>query len=317
MAISILVYFITIIPALLSVAYLTLYERKLIGSIQRRKGPNIVGPWGLLQPFADGLKLIIKEIITPMQSNTVLYSLAPIITLTLSLIGWFFIPYGDSITIVDSPYSVLYLFMISSLGIYGVLFAGWSSNSNYAFLGALRSTAQMISYELSIGTILLIIMVTYGTLNLATIIHYSSLSSNLGLLFPCFVLFTVAALAETNRHPFDLPEAEAELVAGYNVEYSSAGFAMFFIGEYSNIIVMCLLQVTLFLGGPNFLSFNGPVVLGIKLLLMTGLFIVVRACLPRYRYDQLLRLGWKVLLPLTLALLIFYVSLFYSFGIRI
>ena len=306
-------YFVLIIPILLSVAFMTLLERKILGGIQRRKGPNIVGFWGLLQPFADALKLLIKETVVPSTANKFLFFIAPIITFSLSLISWVVVPFGYGFVLVDLNIGLLYVFAISSLGVYGIIIAGWSSNSRYAFLGGLRSSAQMISYEVSIGLILMSIILPVGSLNLTDIVIFQeNCVWFIFLYFPCFVLFLVSMLAETNRPPFDLPEAEAELVSGYNVEYSSAGFALFFIGEYANIIFMACLCVILFLGGWDFLMFQyllynfvGIFIFIIKVLVVLFFFIWVRASFPRYRYDQLMRLGWKVFLPLSFSLFLF------------
>lgn len=299
-----------VVPLLIAVAYFTLAERKVIASMQRRRGPNVVGMWGLLQPLADGLKLLIKESIFPSNSNTIIFVLAPILTFLLSLLGWAVIPYGESMVLSDLNVGLLYIFAVSSLGVYGILTSGWSSNSKYAFLGALRSAAQMVSYEVSIGLIIISVLLCAGSLNLSKIVLAQEDIWYIIPLFPVFILFFVSALAETNRAPFDLPEAEAELVAGYNVEYSAMGFALFFLGEYANILMMCALCTILFLGGwlPPFyvLSFiPGPIWFGLKVSFMAFVFIWVRAAYPRYRYDQLMRLGWKVFLPLSLAWVIF------------
>lgn len=300
-----------IIPLLLAVAFFTLVERKVMGSVQRRRGPNVVGFWGLLQPFADALKLLIKETVLPSQSNQLLFIFAPILTLFLSLLGWAVIPVSDNNVFLELNIGLLYIFAISSLGVYGIIISGWSSNSKYAFLGALRSAAQMVSYEVSIGLIILVVVLCAGSLNIVTIVE-SQRTIWYGIpLFPVFIMFFVSTLAETNRPPFDLPEAEAELVAGYNVEYSAVGFALFFIGEYANILLMSSLSVLLFLGGwlPPFNLFFGYIPgifwFNLKLLLLIFTFVWVRASFPRYRYDQLMRLGWKVFLPLSLSWVIF------------
>jgi NADH-quinone oxidoreductase subunit H len=299
---------IIIVPMLIAVAYFTLLERKVIASIQRRRGPNVVGIWGLLQPLADGLKLLIKESIFPSNANVIIFILAPVITFLLSLLGWGVIPFGETAVLSDLNVGLLYIFAVSSLGVYGIITSGWSSNSKYAFLGALRSAAQMVSYEVSIGLIIITVLLCAGSLNLSKIVIAQETVWYIVPLFPVFVLFFISALAETNRAPFDLPEAEAELVAGYNVEYSAMGFALFFLGEYANILMMCALCSILFLGGwlPPFaiLPFTlipGPLWFGMKVAFMAFLFIWVRAAYPRYRYDQLMRLGWKVFLPLSLA----------------
>ena len=298
---------ILVVPVLIAVAFFTLVERKVMATLQRRRGPNVVGISGLLQPFADGLKLIIKETVLPSASNQFLFILAPILTLILSFLGWAAIPFGRGFVLLDTNIGILFLFAISSLGVYGIIIAGWSSNSKYAFLGALRSAAQMVSYEVSIGLIIIGVIVCVGSLNLSEIVLFQKYIWFVFPLFPLFLMFFVSILAETNRPPFDLPEAEAELVAGYNVEYSAVGFALFFIGEYANILLMSSLTVVLFLGGwlsPIFLGFLPlPVTFWfvIKLYFIIYLFVWVRASFPRYRYDQLMRLGWKVFLPLSLG----------------
>ncbi|MEZ5932394.1 MAG: NADH-quinone oxidoreductase subunit NuoH [Alphaproteobacteria bacterium] len=296
-----------LIPLLLSVAYLTYAERKVIGAMQLRQGPMVVGPMGLLQPIADAVKLLFKETIFPTGANKVVFILAPVITFTLAMIGWAVIPFGDGLVIADINVGVLYLFAISSLGVYGILMAGWASNSRYAFLGALRSAAQMVSYEIAIGLIIINVLICAGSLNLSEIVRAQE---NLWYFiphFPMFMIFIASILAETNRHPFDLPEAEAELVAGYNVEYSSMGFALFFLGEYANMILMSAICSILFLGGwlppIDVVPLNwipGPIWLILKICFILFVFIWARATLPRYRYDQLMRLGWKVFLPLSL-----------------
>lgn len=295
------------LPLLGAVAYLTLMERKVIAAMQLRKGPNVVGPFGLLQPLADGLKLMLKEVIIPAESNKALFLLAPIITFVLALIGWAVVPFGEGMVLADINVGVTYLLATSSLGVYGIIIAGWASNSKYAFLGAIRSSAQMISYEVSIGLIIISVVLWVGSLNLSDIVlaqkdHWFALP-----MLPIFVLFFVSALAETNRLPFDLPEAESELVAGYNVEYSSMPFSMFFLGEYANMILISAFAAILFLGGwlPPFdiAIFNmipGIIWLFAKIFFLLFCFIWVRATLPRYRYDQLMRLGWKVFLPFSL-----------------
>jgi NADH-quinone oxidoreductase subunit H len=311
---------IIVVPLLIAVAYFTLAERKVIASIQRRRGPNVVGIWGLLQPLADGLKLLVKESIFPSNSNIIIFVLAPIITFLLSLLGWAVIPFGYTMVLSDLNVGLLYIFAVSSLGVYGILTSGWASNSKYAFLGALRSAAQMVSYEVSIGLIIISVLLCAGSLNLSKIIIAQESIWYIIPLFPVFLMFFISALAETNRAPFDLPEAEAELVAGYNVEYSAMGFALFFLGEYANILMMCALCSVLFLGGwlPPidifpFTLIPGPLWFGLKVSFMAFVFIWVRAAYPRYRYDQLMRLGWKVFLPLSLAWVLFVAGILVGF----
>lgn len=298
-----------IIPLLLSVAYLTYAERRVIGLMQLRRGPNVVGPFGLLQPIADAVKLMFKELIVPTASNKIIFILAPIITFVLALIGWAVIPFDKGLVLANINVGVLYIMAISSLGVYGIIIAGWASNSKYAFLGAVRSSAQMISYEVSMGLVIVTVLLTTGTLNLTEIIEaqrHRPIWIDV-MMAPMAVVFFISVLAETNRLPFDLPEAEAELVAGYNVEYSSMTFAMFFLGEYANMILVSAMTTIFFLGGylPPFgiemLNFVPGIIwfmLKISMLLFT--FLWIRATLPRYRYDQLMRIGWKFFLPLSL-----------------
>jgi len=310
-----------ILPLLIAVAYLTLMERKVIGSIQRRKGPNVVGVAGLLQPLADGLKLFLKETIIPSHANRILFLIAPALTFLLSLSSWAVIPFSENFVLSNINVGVLYVFAVSSLGVYGIIISGWSSNSKYAFLGSLRSAAQMISYEVSIGLIIISLLLCVGSLNLIDIVDAQKNSWFVFGLFPAFLMFFISALAETNRPPFDLPEAEAELVSGYNVEYSSMTFALFFLGEYSNIILMSSLTVIFFFGGwlpPfNFVGFYlipGFFWFSIKVLFFLFVFIWVRASLPRYRYDQLMRLGWKVFLPISLGWVVFIAGFLFFLG---
>ena len=299
---------IIVVPILLAVAYLTYAERKVIGAMQLRRGPNVVGPFGLLQPMADGAKLFLKETVIPSSANRAVFLVAPMLTFFLALVAWAVIPFGEGLVLADINVGILYLFAISSLGVYGVLMAGWASNSKYAFLGALRSAAQMVSYEVSMGFVIISVLVCVGSLNLTDIVEAQRGMWFVIPLLPMAVVFFISTLAETNRHPFDLPEAEAELVAGYNVEYSAMTFALFFLGEYANMILMCGMTTILFLGGwlppIDIAPFNlipGPIWFAIKISALLFIFIWVRASFPRYRYDQLMRLGWKVFLPLSLA----------------
>ena len=298
-------------PLLIAVAYLTLAERRVIGFMQLRKGPNVVGPFGLFQPFADALKLMAKETILPAGANKVVFVIAPMLTFILSLVAWAVIPFGEGLVIANINVGILYLFAISSLGVYGVIMAGWASNSKYAFLGALRSAAQMVSYEVSMGLVIINVLLCAGSLNLTDIVEAQRGMWFALPLLPMFVVFFISTLAETNRAPFDLPEGESELVAGYMVEYSSMSFALFFLGEYANMILMSAMTSVLFLGGwlPLFdiAPFNlipGPIWLIIKISLCLFVFLWVRATTPRYRYDQLMRLGWKVFLPFSLLWLV-------------
>ena len=296
-----------LVPLLLAVAYLTLAERKVIAAMQLRKGPNVVGWFGLLQPLADGLKLFVKETVVPTGANKVVFVLAPMVTFVLALVAWAVIPFDEGMVLADINVGVLYLFAISSMGVYGVIMAGWASNSKYAFLGALRSAAQMVSYEISMGFVIVTVLLCVGSLNLTKVVMAQQNLWFAVPLLPMFVIFFVSTLAETNRAPFDLPEAEAELVSGYNVEYSSMTFALFFLGEYANMILMSALTTVLFLGGwlapfgfAPFTWVPGPIWFAAKISFVLFLFLWVRATFPRYRYDQLMRLGWKVFLPLSL-----------------
>jgi len=299
---------IIVIPVMLSVAYLTYAERKIIGAMHLRKGPNVVGPFGLLQPIADGVKLFLKETVIPSGANRGVFLVAPMLTFILALVAWAVIPFGDGLVLADINVGILYLFAISSLGVYSILMAGWASNSRYAFLGALRSAAQMVSYEVSMGFVIITVLLCVGSLNLSEIVLAQKNVWLVVPLFPMAVIFFISTLAETNRHPFDLPEAEAELVAGYNVEYSAMTFALFFLGEYANMILMAGMTTVLFLGGwlppLDVIPFNwipGPIWFAGKVAFVLFFFLWVRATFPRYRYDQLMRLGWKVFLPVSLA----------------
>jgi NADH-quinone oxidoreductase subunit H len=312
-------FIILILPVLLAVAYMTLFERKILSAIQIRQGPSFIGFYGLLQPFADALKLLTKETIIPFLSNRFLFIFSPLLTFIISSLLWVVIPFDENLIFADLNLGILYILTLSSLGVYGLIIAGWSSNSRYAFLGGLRAAAQMISYEVSIGLILMSILVPVGSLNLIDIVLFQSECIWFIFLYPgLFLMFLVSILAETNRPPFDLPEAEAELVSGYNVEYSAVGFALFFIGEYMNIIFMSSLCVILFLGGWDFFSLKfiklynlGLLFFSLKVLLILFFFVWVRAAFPRYRYDQLMYIGWKVFLPLSFSLLFFNLYFFY------
>ena len=299
---------ILLVPVLVSVAMIVWLDRRVWAFVQKRRGPNVVGPFGLLQSLADALKYIFKEIIIPATSNKVIFILAPIITMTLALISWAVIPFSEDFVLADINVGILYLFAVSSLGVYGIIMGGWASNSKYPFLGAIRSAAQMVSYEVSIGIIIINVLLCVGSLNLTDIVMAQKELWYIIPLFPMFVIFFISALAETNRPPFDLPEAEAELVAGYQTEYSGMMYAMFWLGEYANILLMCAMGSILFLGGwlspIDVFPFNvipSPLWLIFKIILLFVLFALVKAIVPRYRYDQLMRLGWKVFLPLSLT----------------
>jgi len=309
------------IPLLLAVAYFTVAERKIMGAVQRRRGPNVIGFIGLLQALADGLKLFVKETTFPSNSNLAVFLLAPVLSFLLSVIGWAVIPFSHTAVLADVNLGILYIFAISSLNVYGLVLAGWASNSKYAFLGALRSAAQMISYEISIGFIVLSIAVCVGSLNLSKIVLAQKEIWLLVPLFPLFVMFYISMLAETNRHPFDLPEAEAELVSGYNVEYSAMTFALFFLAEYSNMLLMSALSAILFFGGwlPPLNIFPLTLVPGgfwfsLKVAIGAVFFILTRATLPRYRYDQLMHLGWKCFFPFAIFYLILTIGILISFN---
>jgi len=305
-----------LIPVLVSVALVVWLDRRIWAAVQKRRGPNVVGPFGLLQTLADALKYILKEIIIPASSNKIIFILAPIITMTLALVAWAVIPFSDDLVLADINVGILYIFAVSSLGVYGIIMGGWASNSKYPFLGAIRSAAQMVSYEVSIGIIIINVLLCVGSLNLNDIINAQKDLWYVIPLFPMFVVFFISALAETNRPPFDLPEAEAELVAGYQTEYSGMMYAMFWLGEYANILLMCALGSVLFLGGwlppIDIHPFNivpAPIWMILKILFLFFLIALVKAIVPRYRYDQLMRLGWKIFLPFSL----FYVVLTASF----
>lgn len=317
--ISLIKILIIVVPLLISVAYFTLAERKILGAIQRRRGPNVVGTYGLLQPLSDGLKLFAKESIIPSNANKFIFVLSPLLTFSLSLVGWAVIPFDKYSVLSELNIGILYLFAISSLGVYGIIMSGWSSNSKYAFLGALRSAAQMVSYEVSIGFIIVTIVVCCGSFNLQNVIDSQKNIWFFIPFFPLFLMFFTSALAETNRHPFDLPEAEAELVSGYNVEYSAMGFALFSLGEYANMLLMSSLNVILFFGGwlSPFIFLNfipGSFWFGLKICFFVILFIWMRAALPRYRYDQLMSLGWKVFLPISITYLMLTFCILISFN---
>ncbi len=299
--------FLLLIPVLVSVAMVVWLDRRVWAFVQKRRGPNVVGPFGLFQSLADALKYIFKEIIIPSSSNKIIFILAPIVTMTLALISWAVIPFSNEFVLADINVGILYLFAVSSLGVYGIIMGGWASNSKYPFLGAIRSAAQMVSYEVSIGVIIINVLLCVGSLNLSDIVLAQQNMWFIIPLFPMFVIFFISALAETNRPPFDLPEAEAELVAGYQTEYSGMMYAMFWLGEYANILLMCAMGSILFLGGwlspLDFYPFNlipGAIWMAFKILLLFILFSLVKAIVPRYRYDQLMKLGWKIFLPLSL-----------------
>ena len=311
-----------LVPVLVSVAMIVWLDRRVWAFVQKRRGPNVVGPFGLLQSLADALKYVFKEIIIPASSDKVIFILAPIITMTLALIAWAVIPFSESLVLADINVGILYLFAISSLGVYGIIMGGWASNSKYPFLGAIRSAAQMVSYEVSIGIIIINVLLCVGSLNLNDIVKAQQNLWFVIPLFPMFVIFFISALAETNRPPFDLPEAEAELVAGYQTEYSGMMYAMFWLGEYANILLMCAMGSILFLGGwlspIDLFPFNiipGPLWMIFKILFLFILFALVKATVPRYRYDQLMKLGWKVFLPLSLIWVVLTASYLFYFDL--
>ncbi len=311
-----------LVPVLVSVAMVVWLDRRVWAFVQKRQGPNVVGPFGLLQSLADALKYIFKEIIIPSSSNKVIFILAPIVTMTLALIAWAVIPFSATQVLADINVGILYLFAVSSLGVYGIIMGGWASNSKYPFLGAIRSAAQMVSYEVSIGVIIINVLLCVGSLNLNDIVIAQQNMWFVIPLFPMFVIFFISALAETNRPPFDLPEAEAELVAGYQTEYSGMMYAMFWLGEYANILLMCAMGAILFLGGwmspidvYPFTLVPDAIWLILKILLLFILFALVKAIVPRYRYDQLMRLGWKVFLPLSLIWVVLTASYLFYFNL--
>ena len=314
--------FFLLIPILVSVAMVVWLDRRVWAFVQKRRGPNVVGPFGLFQSFADFLKYIFKEIIIPASSNKIIFILAPIVTMTLALIAWAVIPFGENFVLADINVGILYLFAVSSLGVYGIIMGGWASNSKYPFLGAIRSAAQMVSYEVSIGIIIINVLLCVGSLNLSDIVLAQQKIWFVVPLFPMFVIFFISALAETNRPPFDLPEAEAELVAGYQTEYSGMMYAMFWLGEYANILLMCAMGSILFLGGwlspIEIYPFNiipSPLWLIVKILFLFILFSLVKATVPRYRYDQLMKLGWKIFLPLSLIWVVLTASYLFYFDL--
>ena len=311
-----------LIPILVSVAMIVWLDRRVWAFVQKRRGPNVVGPFGLFQSLADALKYIFKEIIIPASSNKIIFILAPIVTMTLALISWAVIPFSDEFVLANINVGILYLFAVSSLGVYGIIMGGWASNSKYPFLGAIRSAAQMVSYEVSIGVIIINVLLCVGSLNLTDIVMAQESLWFIIPLFPMFVIFFISALAETNRPPFDLPEAEAELVAGYQTEYSGMMYAMFWLGEYANILLMCAMGSILFLGGwlapidiYPFTLIPSPLWLIFKILLLFILFSLVKAVVPRYRYDQLMKLGWKIFLPLSLLWVVITASYLYYFNL--
>ena len=311
-----------LVPVLVSVAMIVWLDRRVWAFVQKRQGPNVVGPFGLLQSLADALKYIFKEIIIPASSNKIIFILAPIITMTLALIAWAVIPFGEDQVLANINVGILYIFAVSSLGVYGIIMGGWASNSKYPFLGSIRSAAQMVSYEVSIGIIIINVLLCVGSLNLSDIVLAQQNIWFIIPLFPMFVIFFISALAETNRPPFDLPEAEAELVAGYQTEYSGMMYAMFWLGEYANILLMCALGSILFLGGwlspIDLYPFNlipGAIWLILKILLLFILFALVKAVVPRYRYDQLMRLGWKIFLPFSLTYVVLTASYLFYFNL--
>ena len=314
--------FLLLIPILTAVAMIVWLDRRVWAFVQKRRGPNVVGPFGLFQSLADALKYIFKEIIIPASANKIIFILAPIVTMTLALISWAVIPFSEEMVLANINVGILYLFAVSSLGVYGIIMGGWASNSKYPFLGAIRSAAQMVSYEVSIGVIIINVLLCVGSLNLIDIVLAQENLWFIVPLFPMFVIFFISALAETNRPPFDLPEAEAELVAGYQTEYSGMMYAMFWLGEYANILLMCSMGSILFLGGwlspidlYPFTLVPAPLWLILKILLLFILFALVKAIVPRYRYDQLMKLGWKIFLPLSLTWVVLTASYLFYFNL--
>ncbi len=310
-----------LVPVLVSVAYLTLAERKVMAAMQARKGPNVVGPFGLMQPFADALKMLMKETIVPTGANRILFIVAPLLTMTLAMIAWAVIPVNDGWAIANINVGILYLFAISSLGVYGIVIAGWASNSKYAFLGAMRSAAQMVSYEVSMGFVIVTVLLCAGSLNLTDIVRAQEHIWFFIPLFPMFIVFFISTLAETNRAPFDLPEGESEIVGGFHVEYGAMTFGLFFLGEYANMILMSAMTSILFLGGwlspipfAPFTWIPGPLWFIAKICLVLFMFVWVRATFPRFRYDQLMRLGWKVFLPMSLGWLVLTAGVLLAMG---
>jgi len=311
-----------LLPVLTAVALMVWLDRRVWAFVQKRRGPNVVGPFGLFQSLADALKYLFKEIIIPASSNKIIFILAPIVTMTLALVAWAVIPFNESLVIADINVGILYLFAVSSLGVYGIIMGGWASNSKYPFLGSIRSAAQMVSYEVSIGVIIINVLLCVGSLNLTDIVLAQENLWFVIPLFPMFVIFFISALAETNRPPFDLPEAEAELVAGYQTEYSGMMYAMFWLGEYANILLMCSLGSILFLGGwlPAIEAFPFNFIpdfmwLILKILFLFILFSLVKAIVPRYRYDQLMKLGWKIFLPMSLLWVVITASYLFYFDL--
>jgi NADH-quinone oxidoreductase subunit H len=314
--------FFLLIPILVSVAMIVWLDRRIWGLVQKRRGPNVVGPFGLLQTLADALKYIFKEIIIPASANKIIFILAPRVTMTLALVAWAVIPFSEDLILSDINVGILYIFAVSSLGVYGIIMGGWASNSKYPFLGAIRSAAQMVSYEVSIGIIIINVLLCVGSLNLKDIVLAQQNLWFIIPLFPMFIIFFISALAETNRPPFDLPEAEAELVSGYQTEYSGMMYAMFWLGEYANILLMCALGSILFLGGwlpiIDIYPFNlipAPIWMIFKILFLFFLFAIVKAIVPRYRYDQLMRLGWKIFLPFSLTYVVMTASFLFYFDL--